>query len=82
MEALAETLKIDNARRHDADRPHAHNTRAGPRQGRVDGVSRGALRRRMHGERLKDDRAEYRADKQLNEVGDRQELAQAKAHEP
>lgn len=36
----------------------------------------------MHSERLKDDRAEYRADEQLNEVGDRQELAQAKAHEP
>ena len=36
----------------------------------------------MHGERLKDDRAEYRTDEQLNEVGDRQELAQAKAHEP
>ena len=35
----------------------------------------------MHGERLKDDRAEYRTDEQLNEVGDRQELAQAKAHE-
>ena len=36
----------------------------------------------MHGERLKDDRAEHRANEQLNEVGDRQKLPQAKAHEP
>lgn len=42
----------------------------------------GALRRRVHGERLKDDRAEHRADEQLNKVRDRQELAQAKAHQP
>ena len=36
----------------------------------------------MHGERLEDDRAEHRADEQLNEVGNRQELPQAKTHEP
>ena len=36
----------------------------------------------MHGERLEDDRAEHRADEQLNKVRDRQELAQAKSHEP
>ena len=42
----------------------------------------GALRRRVHGECLEDDRPEHRADKQLNKVRDRQELAQAKSHEP
>lgn len=45
-------------------------------------MTRGALRRRVHGECLEDDRPEHRADKQLNKVRDRQELAQAKSHEP
>lgn len=45
-------------------------------------MTRGALGRRVHGERLKDNRPEHRADEQLNKVRDRQELSQAKSHEP
>ena len=36
----------------------------------------------MHRKSLNNNRPEHRANEQLNEVGDRQELAQAKAHEP
>ena len=45
-------------------------------------MSRGVLRHRMHGERLNNNRSEYRTDEQLNKVRDRQELPQAKTHEP
>ena len=40
----------------------------------------GALRRRVHRKSLNNNRPEHRTDEQLNEVGDRQKLPQAKAH--